>query len=159
MERRDADSRIENSMGWVCPVCSQGSGELGRLMRHIRYMKSQDAASNMPVEGTHRQIPDELLEPIAPFMNSVNEDMLRKHLAHVEIICVVEGIDPITSGTFQALQSYTMEDIQFHDSFKPCVGREGDNVVVDLDAFHKTQKFTRMNSNDSGENATHLKYR
>jgi hypothetical protein len=112
----------------------------------------------MPIEGTHREIADEFLEPIAPFMNSVNEEMLRKHLAHVEIICVVEGIDPITSGTFQALQSYTMEDIAFQDSFKPCVGRERDNVVVDLDAFHKTQSFARSFS-DSGEHATHLKYR
>ena len=146
-------------MGWVCPVCAQGSGELGRLMRHIRYMKAQDAASNMPIKGTHQEIDDDLLEPRAPFMNSVNEDLLRKHLAYVEIICVVEGIDPITSGTFQALQSYTLEDIDFDKSFVPCVGKENNKVVVDLDSFHKTQSYFRLNSADSGEQTTHLKYR
>jgi hypothetical protein len=159
MERREADSRIENSMGWVCPICSQGSGELSRLKRHMRYMKAQDAACNMPIEGTHQEIPDHLLEPRAPITNSIDEEKLRKHLNNVEIICVVEGIDPITSGCFQALQSYTLEDIEFRSHFKPCVGREGDSVVVDLDAFHKTQSFERMNSNDSGEHTTHLKYR
>jgi len=64
-------------------------------MRHIGHMKYQDAACNMPIESTGREIPDDLLEPRSPFMNSVNKIMSR-NLAHDKIIDFVESIDPIT---------------------------------------------------------------
>jgi len=81
--------------------------------------------------------------------------------ANIEIICVVEAIDPIMSGTFQAIQSYTLDDIDFDAEFAPCVladeeggakdigwlgrwfvGRSavGRSVKVDLDTFHKVEK-------------------
>ena len=82
--------------------------------------------------------------------------------ANVEIICVVEAIDPMASGTFQAIQSYTLDDIVFDAEFAPCVladdpkagsedvgwlgrwfvGRSavGRSVKVDLDSFHKLEK-------------------
>ena len=81
--------------------------------------------------------------------------------ANIEIICVVEAIDPIMSGTFQAIQSYTLDDIVFDAEFAPCVltdtesgpkdigwlsrwfvGRSavGRSVKVDLDSFHKVEK-------------------
>ena len=87
-------------------------------------------------------------------------DYLKK--ANVEIICVVEAIDPLMSGTFQAIQSYTLDDIVFHADFAPCmladeeedgakdigwlgrclIGRSlvGRSVKVDLDSFHKVEK-------------------
>lgn len=80
----------------------------------------------------------------------------------MEIICVVEAIDPLMSGTFQAIQSYTLDDIVFHAEFAPCmiadeeevgakdigwlgrclIGRSlvGRSVKVDLDSFHKVGK-------------------
>ena len=88
----------------------------------------------------------------------------RDHLkkANMEIICVVEAIDPLMSGTFQAIQSYTLDDIVFHAEFAPCmiadeeevgakdigwlgrclIGRSlvGRSVKVDLDSFHKVGK-------------------
>eukprot|EP00578_Thalassiosira_sp_NH16_P032837 CAMPEP_0181082428 /NCGR_PEP_ID=MMETSP1071-20121207/3616_1 /TAXON_ID=35127 /ORGANISM="Thalassiosira sp., Strain NH16" /LENGTH=413 /DNA_ID=CAMNT_0023164013 /DNA_START=380 /DNA_END=1621 /DNA_ORIENTATION=- len=81
--------------------------------------------------------------------------------SNIEIICVMEAIDPITSGTFQAIQSYTIEDIDFDVDFAPCVladndeGRKnvgwlkklivgrsavGRSIKVDLDSFHNTVK-------------------
>jgi len=51
----------------------------------------------------------------------------------------VEGIDPITSGTFQALQSYTIDDIVFGGTFAPCIRQEKNEFVVNLDAFHKIE--------------------
>ena len=81
--------------------------------------------------------------------------------ANIEIICVVEAIDPIMSGTFQAIQSYTLDDIVFDAEFAPCVladvgsgpkdigwlsrwfvGRSavGRSVKVDLDSFHKVEQ-------------------
>jgi hypothetical protein len=73
--------------------------------------------------------------------------------ANVEIICVVEAIDPILSGTFHAVQSYTIDDIVCDAEFAPCVladvsamnkswlvnrSAAGCSMKVDLDSFHCT---------------------
>jgi hypothetical protein len=79
--------------------------------------------------------------------------------ANVEIICVVEAIDPILSGTFHAVQSYTIDDIAFDSEFAPCVladgcakkrggwltnrGAAGCSMKVDLDSFHRTIPLNR----------------
>lgn len=83
--------------------------------------------------------------------------------ANVEIICVVEAIDPILSGTFHAVQSYTIDDIVFNSEFAPCVLADGGaktwtsgllvhrssarccSMKVDLDSFHKTVSMSRGN--------------
>eukprot|EP00750_Incisomonas_marina_P033729 INCI9938.4.p1 GENE.INCI9938.4~~INCI9938.4.p1 ORF type:complete len:141 (+),score=14.15 INCI9938.4:285-707(+) len=39
----------------------------------------------------------------------------------LEILCLVEGMDPITSDTVQALHSYTPSDIVWDRQFAPCV--------------------------------------
>jgi len=58
--------------------------------------------------------------------------------AHMEVICLVEGIEPATSGTLQAQCSYLMEDIAFNASFQRCVSRSPNGACqVDLDAFHE----------------------
>jgi hypothetical protein len=92
-------------------------------------------------------------------------DEYKKYLseANVEILVVMEAIDPITSGTFQAIQSYTVDDIEFDKEFAPCVltdsteevrkqeslwwkifsrvfvGRTavGRAIKIDLDSFHE----------------------
>jgi hypothetical protein len=51
----------------------------------------------------------------------------------------VEGIDPLSSLTFQALQSYRYEDIIWSNtaSFHPCIAVDKDRMLrVDLDRFH-----------------------
>ena len=77
--------------------------------------------------------------------------------------------DPITSGTFQAIQSYTINDIEFDREFAPCILTDGSDenergqkkknrwlkwvrraivgrtavgraVKIDLDMFHETVK-------------------
>ena len=77
----------------------------------------------------------------------------KKYLSesNVEIICVMEAIDPITSGTFQALQSYTIDDLADRDEGmrktgwlkRIFVGRSsiGRSIKIDLDSFHKTVIF------------------
>jgi len=57
--------------------------------------------------------------------------------AQMEVICLVEGIEPATSGTLQAQCSYMVEDVAFNASFQRCVSRSPDGTCqVDLDAFH-----------------------
>ena len=99
-------------------------------------------------------------------VNGQNEEKLA---LNNQLLCNLLGsrqaIDPIMSGTFQALQSYTIDDIVFDKEFAPCVvadplrqdgktifrkrlvrflrrvfvGRSsvGRSVKVDLDSFHK----------------------
>ena len=65
-------------------------------------------------------------------------DNMREHLRDKEIVCVLEGIEPMVSGTFQALQSYKVEDVRFGGRFAACMSREvGEEITVDLDRFHE----------------------
>ena len=68
---------------------------------------------------------------------------IRKHLvaSDLEVIVVLEGIDPHTSNTFQARQSYTAADIVFDEMFVPSlsVGRDG-QATFDWSAFHRLQR-------------------
>ena len=55
-----------------------------------------------------------------------------------EVICVVEGIDPLTSGSFQSLQSYKYEDIVWEKDAQltSCLKVSNGKIMVDLDRFH-----------------------
>mmetsp|Transcript_80840 Transcript_80840/g.210610 ORF Transcript_80840/g.210610 Transcript_80840/m.210610 type:complete len:479 (-) Transcript_80840:90-1526(-) len=56
----------------------------------------------------------------------------------LEVLCVVEGIEPTTSGTMQARQSYTCDDVVFNAAFQRCVRRAEDGMCeFNFDAFHE----------------------
>ena len=57
----------------------------------------------------------------------------------IEILVVLEAIDPLMSGSFQALQSYCLEDLEFGKKHAECVGvsgARGGGVFVDMRRFH-----------------------
>lgn len=66
---------------------------------------------------------------------------IEDHLTNsaMEIIVVMEGIEPASSATFQARTSYTINNIQFDRWFVPCVG-VGSNgqAEVNLNWFNHT---------------------
>ena len=72
----------------------------------------------------------------------------------MEVIAVVEGIDPLTSGTFQALQSCQKEDVIFGGSFAKCFT---DDNVVDFDLFHCVVD-TADDNNTCRDDASHSSY-
>ena len=79
----------------------------------------------------------DLEPPIFPLQNF--EDLKKYFEEEIsEVICVVEAIDPLVSGTFQALQSYRYEDIVWDKdaSFAPCLQIQNQEMTVDLDQFH-----------------------
>lgn len=87
------------------------------------------------IDTGNREIMPGTARPASPDLQAVTEYLAQ---AHIEIICLVEGIEPATSGTLQAQCSYMMEDIAFNASFQPCVSRSHDGACqVDLDAFHE----------------------
>lgn len=109
----------------------------------MRYNQLLEKSEGWPVEGSHLSIPEEDLinKPALPITDI---ETLKKYFEDemAEILCVVEGIDPITSGTFQALQSYGKDDIVWHKDahFRPCLNVEGSRIEVDLDVFHEIEQ-------------------
>jgi len=160
---RQADSYVGNREGIICPICGESYGTPDRWIRHVRYQRIVEAQDNYPVEGTHLSLREEDLMPRNhPSAPVTDLEKLRTHFRNevAEVIVVVEGIDPLMSGTFQALQSYRFEDVIFNNaaSFHPCVSvggadskkrrnwhgginrcsrqDENEKLVVDLDRFH-----------------------
>lgn len=67
---------------------------------------------------------------------------LQKHLQekNIEIVVLIEAIEPGASGTFQAKSSYKLEDIEFDCVFKESVTRKKGKIVVDLNAFNELDR-------------------
>ena len=136
----------------ICPVCGESYGSFQAWKCHARYQQIVEANDDYPIQGTHLSLNLTEIERHSPLQPTANLEKIKKHFeANVsEIICVVEGIDPIQSGTFQALQSYRYEDIvwDFHSQFAPCLSIVNsypfpnsarfrpEMFQVDLDRYH-----------------------
>jgi hypothetical protein len=65
--------------------------------------------------------------------------LIKEHMerSHLEIIVIVEAIDPHSSNTFQARHSYTSRDIEFDKSFCGCMTVAPDGLAcLDWELFH-----------------------
>jgi uncharacterized C2H2 Zn-finger protein len=112
---READSDTFNRDGYCCPVCGETYASLENLKRHINYTKLYEKKDKTPIESSHQD--ETIVTPELTNKFVMSEDELRESLKDKEVILVVEGIEPLVSGTFQALQSYTAEDVQFGGTF------------------------------------------
>jgi hypothetical protein len=55
----------------------------------------------------------------------------------MEIVVILEGVDPLTSHTVQAFHSYKLEDIEWDHFFAPCTFLDHDGwTLVDFTKFH-----------------------
>jgi len=135
---REVDSVTGNREEIMCPVCGETYGDFRRLRKHVRYNQMTEKKDEIPIKGSHQQlnIDDIPKQPDRPSLVHC-----RNNLPLQELICVVEGIDPLTSGTFQALHSYMPEDIEWGCRFVPCLTSTTalDATCVDLELFHKIQ--------------------
>jgi len=133
---REVDDLTESRTGVTCPVCGEAYGTLENLKKHVHYNKLlEEATEELPVEGSH-------CDPnIFMSENTESPELTMRHikdnLVDKEIICVVEAIEPTISGTFQALQSYRADDIEFGGKFAPCMSQNDGKVYVDMDKFHQ----------------------
>jgi hypothetical protein len=139
---RQADSITGNREEMICPSCGENFGTHERLVKHIRYLQLIEEHDEIEMEGSHRAISEDDLIPGSLHPTSCNDLTILQEYFHDEIsevILVVEGIDPLSSLTFQALQSYRLEDIIWSNtaSFHPCIAVDnGRTLRVDLDRFH-----------------------
>eukprot|EP00927_Polykrikos_kofoidii_P085841 TRINITY_DN9430_c0_g2_i1.p1 TRINITY_DN9430_c0_g2~~TRINITY_DN9430_c0_g2_i1.p1 ORF type:complete len:425 (-),score=54.67 TRINITY_DN9430_c0_g2_i1:466-1740(-) len=86
-------------------------------------------------ENGNRDGGPEALQPGRPSMAAITSHMLD---VNIEIVCLVEGIEPVSSGTTQARFSYTNEDIVCNADFQRCVTHgAGDVCEVNIAAFNE----------------------
>lgn len=143
---RQVDGSTGDRDDIVCPICGEAYGTFERWFNHVRYQQVVEKQDKYPVLNTHLSLDlDEISKE--PYVKPVKEiSSLRQYFKNnvSEILCLVEGIDPMQSGTFQALQSYRFEDIEWHTyaQFSPCLSVENESVSknrifsVDLDRYH-----------------------
>ena len=145
---RQADGFTANRNDIVCPICGKSYGTFARWLNHVQYQQSSERQNGFPVADTHLSL--DLME-IAnePYSKPIKDiDTLKEYFKEnvSEILCLVEGIDPIQSGSFQSLQSYRFEDIHWETfaQFSPCLsiekktssqGKDG-IFSVDLNRYH-----------------------
>lgn len=135
LKLREIDQYINNT-GIACPACGEVFGCHSHLKKHINYNSLvENMEPSFPIVGSHRD-PD-LIEHLLQEPKELTESELREHLRDKEIMVVVEGIEPAVSGTFQALQSYKIDDIHFGGRYAPCMSQEGGKIYVDVDKFHE----------------------
>jgi len=135
VELREVDDMTGNRSDIPCPVCGETFGVVDHLERHINYMQVTEESDNLPITGTHRD--PNIVKPKLTKLIELKETDIREHLLDKEIMCVVEAIEPMVSGTFQALQSYKLEDMVFGGRFAPCMSQKDGQIYVDVNKFHK----------------------
>jgi hypothetical protein len=139
---RQADSGASGREEVTCPVCGESFGTVPRWRKHVQNSIRIEVNANYRVEGTHQEITAEQLENHPGSHAEVDvSDVCTYFSNHVaEVIVIVSAQDPLTSGSFQALQSYRFEDIVFdaNASFEPCIyiEKKQRKFMVDLKRFH-----------------------
>ncbi|KAG7373247.1 inward rectifier potassium channel [Nitzschia inconspicua] len=133
-----------------CPICGQSFGTFERWAHHVMVQQIIEEENEYPIVGTHRGLDLSKLEAKAGVAKPITDlEQLKEHFRRnvSEILCVVEGINPMQSGTFQALQSYRFEDMVWepYSQFSPCLSLKEQFIPsaevnqifsVDLDRFH-----------------------
>ena len=115
--------------------CIQHSGDvfgcLNSLRKHIHYAGVCESMDDFPIKGSHRD--SDIINSYLEEPRELTEEEISEHLKDKEIMVVVEGIEPMVSGTFQALQSYKIKDIEFNGRFAPCMSQKDGKIFVDID--------------------------
>jgi potassium inwardly-rectifying channel subfamily J len=68
--------------------------------------------------------------------------------SRLEVLCLVEGIESISSGTLQCRHSYSKEDILFDHEFEECVWEDDDGAgpTICFEKFHHVNPVTDRNA-------------
>jgi hypothetical protein len=163
---RHAEASAGECNRYSCPVCGEAYGSLKRLRNHVAFYQKNEENDALPLEGSHRELNvEEIRAPPVPTLKELKE------WYPDEIIALVEGVDPLTSGTFQAMQSYTFEDLSFGGEFATCCSTpdamsengEGTHdcmkapvpVIMNLKKFHCVVNDMEEEEQDSDDDNDH----
>jgi hypothetical protein len=129
---RHAEAMAGENDQYACPACGEAYGDIRRLRNHVAYLQRTEANDGLPVgPHTHQALSLEQFQP--PPIPTLEE--MKKWFPD-EVIVIVEGIDSLASGTFQAVQSYTLDDITFEGQYDDCIKFTKHRTIVDLNKFH-----------------------
>lgn len=137
----------------LCPTCGESFQTVNMLKRHCFFNARSDEVSGMPEDIRHKELTDADLailgdhdptrEELEEYFNQEDEDGQQAN--HLEVVVLVEGIEPTTSSTLQARHSYTVGptesgDFEWEADFEECCeavpGRGSKGLVLDLSRFH-----------------------
>jgi len=134
---READSTTGGRDGMPCPICGEMFGTSMRLANHISYCTIVEKHDGVPIKGSHQQLSNQDIKRLTntKFPEATYDD-IRDYCetSKLEIIVIVESINPLTSASFQAIQSYQSDDIVFGGKFVPVFTEDNE---VDLEKFHE----------------------
>jgi len=145
--KRQADCETGCRDSCVCPTCGAAFQTAWMLQRHCLYSARSDAASGYPPEICHRELSSEELDSLTH--QDPGRWEIKEHFSHnyLEVVVIVEGIEPSTSSSLQARYSYVIGgpgdgDVAWDMIFAECcrIPREaGRALSLDLARFHKLE--------------------
>ena len=140
LDLRQADSSTCGRDDVVCRVCSESFGTYEQWTNHVRYKQIAERQASVAASKGHRGISQGELD-LNSGKPTTNLPVLKAHFEQEisEVVCVVEGTDPLTSGAFSAMQSYRASDIvwEAQAAFVPCISIDEGAYLVDLERFHE----------------------
>mmetsp|Transcript_76822 Transcript_76822/g.223033 ORF Transcript_76822/g.223033 Transcript_76822/m.223033 type:complete len:978 (-) Transcript_76822:103-3036(-) len=133
----DADGGIQQTM--VCTVCGESFPTMEGLRRHVNYSAASDPANGVPEAKRH--VPWSTEHHNVPTSTTVLRQDIEDFLSsqYIEIVVLLEGVEPTTSCSVQARHSYLFpEDIVWDRTFADCIelGTDERACAVDLGRFH-----------------------
>jgi len=155
---RQVDAEQGNRDGYFCEVCGSSFATLEMLRLHARYLEAQDEQNGVPPEHCHRGWVEHSAKDLSPPLSAgvicptLRE--VRDFVSHqyMEVLVLIEGIEPITSCTVQARHSYIVpDDVAWGKEFKECVSCNGDMpCMVDFGRFHLVRSARSPNPSPLG---------
>ena len=106
---RQADSFISSRQEVICPICGEDYGTYERWVNHVKYMIiSETNGRQKQSSRLHTSLPKSAYMAAPPRNTTATLDFteLKDYFDQevAEVICVVEGIEPISSGAFTAVR-------------------------------------------------------
>jgi len=152
--QRQVDAEQGNRDTCVCSICG-GSFQTPEMLRlHVQYQAAQDLQDGVPPKCCHQSWKNKDLSELGWWtvdkppdnrpglssepVRSEIDAFLRERF--VEIVVMVEGIEPTSSSTLQARHSYLFpDDVVWDMDFADCLqlGNQGRPCGVDLGLFHR----------------------
>jgi len=146
--KRQVDCETGGRDSCVCHTCGSSFATAWMLERHCRYSAKSDVLSGFPPELCHKELSSEELEGLTH--RDPDRWEIKDHFSthYLEVVVIVEGIEPTTSSSLQARHSYVIGgpggdgDVAWDMAFAECcrVSQEpGRGLALDLGRFHAVE--------------------
>jgi hypothetical protein len=104
---RQADAATGSREEYVCEICGECYPTFERWRDHVKYQRLVEEIEGYAIDGTHLSLSKSGFMSAASESHTATVDIeaLKAHFAKEvsEVICIVEGIEPISSGTFSSV--------------------------------------------------------